>query len=106
LGGAAFAEGGGESAARCGRRCRLCVRAAGWSSLLSVVAAAVGLTAVICEACGSPGRNGAAGGSELGLLPTVGDDEENGSVSASGWDGEKRVANRMGGVAGLCDLRG
>ena len=64
------------------------MRAAGWSSLLSVVAAVVGLNAVVCEAYRSPVRNGAAGGSELGLLPTVGDDEENGSVLASGW-GEK-----------------
>jgi hypothetical protein len=45
---------------------------------------AVGLTAVVCEACGSPVRNGAAGGSEWGLLPIGGDDEANGSVLANG----------------------
>ena len=44
--------------------------------------AAVGLGAVVCEACGSPARNDATGGSELGLLPTGGDDEEDGSVLA------------------------
>jgi len=54
-----------------------------------VVAAAVRLTAVVCEACGSSVRNGAAGVSEWGLLPIGGDDEANGSVLASGW-GEKR----------------
>jgi len=54
-----------------------------------VVAAAVGLTAVVCEARGSPVRNGAAGGSEWGLLPIGGDDEANGSVLASGR-GEKK----------------
>ena len=55
-----------------------------WLVFLLSVVATVGLTAVVCEACGSPVRNGAAGGSELGLLPTGGDDEENGSVLASG----------------------
>ena len=30
-------------------------------------------------------RNGAARGTELGLLPTGGDDEGNGAVLASGW---------------------
>jgi len=50
---------------------------------------AVGLTAVVCEARGSPVRNGAAGGSEWGLLSIGGDDKVNGSVLASGWR-EKR----------------
>ena len=46
--------------------------------------AAVGLGAVVCEACGSPARNGAAGGNELGLLPIGGDDEGDGYVLAIG----------------------
>jgi hypothetical protein len=58
-----------------------------------VVAAAVGLTVVVCEACGSSMRNSAAGGNEWVLLPIGGDDEANGSVRLAG---EKVVVRSAG----------
>ena len=74
-----------------------------WLVFLLSVVAAVGIGAIVCKAYGSPARNGAAGGSELGLLPTGGDDEGNGSVLAIGWKEKSGCLWKMGG--GLSRVR-